>query len=170
MTRQIISANQIQLAEETVNKDYPYPSETHKVSGESLIETVKQAIVEIDADIKAIDDNLVAIDGDIATITTDIGLVSADVGDVADDVAGLQFTKQDTKPEAITSITRDGNGRITAVVQPTQQVNTITYDGNGVLQSYRTVTKNAAGANVTHQVTINRDGNGLITSTTVTVV
>lgn len=163
MTRQIVSANQIQLAEETVNKDYPYPSETHKVSGESLIETVKQAIVEIDADIKAIDDNLVDVNNYIE-------LVDVSVGDVIDDIAGIQFTKQDTKPEAITSITRDGNGRITAVVQPSQQINTMTYDGNGVLQSYRTVTKDPIGLNLTHLVTINRDGNGRITSTTVTLI
>ena len=170
MTRQIISANQVQLAEETTNKDYPYPSATHKVTGESLIETVKQAIVEIDEDINTLDSSVTSINSSIDTLTTNIGLVSADVGDVADDVAGLQFTKLDTKPEAISSITRDGNGRITSVVQPTQQINTMTYDGNGILQSYRTVIKDPTGLNVTHLVTINRDGNGRVTSTTVTLV
>lgn len=170
MTRQIVSANQVQLAEETTNKDYPYPSATHKVTGESLIETVKQAIVEIDEDINTLDSSVTSINSNITTINGNIATANTNIATANTNITGLQNTKLDTKPEAINSITRDGNGRITSVVQALSEINTMTYDGNGILQSYRTVTKNAAGANVTHQVAINRDGNGRVTSTTVTVV
>lgn len=136
------------MSDVTQYRNYKRIRADGKTPGKDIAQELYDMVTEIDLDVQNIVDAQDVINDDVqsdlTTVQADIDVLGTDLATVntarIDGDKNTEFSKVDS------SITRDGGGRITGIVEGNKTTSLITYNVDGTINTWREVITLSTGA------------------------
>lgn len=148
----------------TSNRGYRKPGDPTENWQSFIVTRLGLGFDDIDTDVDAIESRVTDNEADITTLDGRLDTAESDINTLESGVATEAITRSDNDitqefSPVISSVTRDGSGKITGLTSGNVAISSIVRDGDGKISTW-TETATLSGGSEVRNYTLSRDGNG----------
>lgn len=148
----------------TANRGYRKPGDPAENWQSFIVTRLGLGFDDVDADVEAIETRVTDSEADITNLDADLTTAETDIDNLETGAATEATTRSDNDislefSPVVSSVTRDGSGKITGLVSGNVTVSSIVRDGDGKISTWTETATLSGGAEV-RNYTLSRDGNG----------